>query len=382
MAKNEFSPYAPIRLREQLWWKYALLAAKDGHVAADGRISGDLPDMIMEYLVKLYVSAFRKAVHDQPNAGLLMGTHTAKVLLFRDWVPLAAQYELCGRQIFDFHDDLVTMLGNTDLGECSLEGWNRPYDAFFLRFGRQADMKLPFEGDEYEYLDGAFVACTPVSNNADEFRLKIGFSTAHEDGTGVMLPGYFIDFTPDEQRMLLPDAINTSLARRMSVIADQPSDPESVRAVNSHLRAELEDSVSLLRAGVTLLVNALFYLDSIGDHKPDAAPGRDTPPTISIRWAQSNDKQRIKQRSSLTASGYALVRLVGQELKHSNSAAPSRSDVRAHWRRGHWRWQRHGEALVFKKRIWIKPIMVGAEYVNTDGLPGHIYMTGASDNLQ
>lgn len=31
----------------------------------------------------------------------------AKVSVFRHWVPLVAQYELAGRQIFDLHDALA-----------------------------------------------------------------------------------------------------------------------------------------------------------------------------------------------------------------------------------------------------------------------------------
>lgn len=51
--------------------------------------------------------------------------------------------------------------------------------------------------------DGAFVARTPYEGGGH--RLESGFTTVHEDGSGVQLPGYFVDLIPPEQRMALPD---------------------------------------------------------------------------------------------------------------------------------------------------------------------------------
>lgn len=383
-AGEEWSPYAPIRLRGQLWWKYAVLAGKDGYVTSDGRIASTLPEMIEQSIATAYITGFHAEVKHLPEAPALMGTHIAKVMQFRHWIPLAAQYELCGRQIFDLHDELVELLRNTDLGECTLEGWKRPYDAFFVRFGRQESIKIPFEHEEFEYLDGAFIACTPFGEGGDEYRLKMGFTTAKKDGRGVMLPGYFIDFQPHEQKMLVSDAIEASLARKMAEFADEGDASAFDKALNSHRRIELEDSVALLRAGATLLVNSLFYLESLGGKAPDPSPGRDTPPSRAAKWLQSNPVQRNKQRSSLTADGYAIVRVVGQELAGTPAGGASVSaQRRSHWRRGHWRWQRHGAALAERKRIWIKPVMVGIENAAADEeVPGHIYMTSGSDRVQ
>lgn len=367
-----------------LWWKYAVVAAKDGYVAADGRMATDLPQMISDNLIEVYATSFDKAVRDLPNAGQLVGAHLAKLLQFKHWVPLVAQYELCGRQIFDLHDALVVMLDNTDLGECTLEGWLRPYDAFYVRFGRQDHIKLPFEGDEFEYLDGAFIAVTPFSADANEHRLKIGFTTVKKDGRGVMLPGYFIDFQPHEQRMLVTDAIESALARKMAEFDVENGTSEFVDALNSHRRVDLEDSIRLLRAGATLLVNSLFYLESLGGHLPDSEPGRDTPPSLVAQWHQGSPARRNKRRSALTADGYAVVRMVGRELEQAATGLPSMAgQVRAHWRRGHWRWQRHGPRLVERKRIWIKPLLVGSGRGDeTMSLPGHIYVAHAGDAFQ
>lgn len=370
---DELSAYAPIRMRGMLWWKYAQLAAKDEHVNAVGLISQALPTMIEQYLVRLYLTQFEEVVRGQENASYLAGVQLAKVLMLRDWVPMAAQYELNGRQIFDLHDSLVEMLGETDLGECTLENWNAPYEAFYVRFGKQDSMSLPFEGDEREYLDGAFVARTPFDN--ESYRLKIGFTTVKSSGKGVMLPGYFIDLLPAEQKMLVPDAIDAALKRKIAEYDADEDGTDQTSAINSHRRQEAEDSAELLRAGAALLVNSLFYLESLGSASPEPGPGRDTPPARVARWHQLDVKKRRKEKSSLTADGYAIVRLVGSEVSQGFSSSESIT-LRVHWRRGHWRFQRHGEGLSLRKRIWIKPVLVGADQHDGSPLPGHIYVAG------
>lgn len=374
---DEFSAYAPIRQRGMLWWKYGQAAAKDRHVTAEGMISGQLPTMIEQYLVRLYVSGFADTVRSEENASHLMGVHLAKTLMLRHWVPMVGQYELCGRQIFDLHDSLVDMLAETDLGECTLENWNAPYEAFYVRFGKQESMSLPFDGDEREYLDGAFVARTPFDETG--YRLKIGFSTVKESGKGVMLPGYFIDFQPEELKLTVPEAIDAALKRIMAEYdEDAAGGNEQSRAINSYRRQESEDSAELLKAGATLLVNALFYLEGLGSFAPEPEPGRDTPPVRVARWHQMDSKKRRKEKSALSADSYAIVRLVGSEVVDSVGRG-SGGSLRTHWRRGHWRFQRHGEGLSQRKRIWIKPVLVGSDLGTVPSpVPGHFYMTGTS----
>ena len=51
MLDDSMSAYAPIRQRNQLWWKYGSMAGKEGRVSADGRIARDLNQMIDDYLL-------------------------------------------------------------------------------------------------------------------------------------------------------------------------------------------------------------------------------------------------------------------------------------------------------------------------------------------
>lgn len=363
------SPYAPIRQRNALWWRYAQLAAKDGHVTSNGMISNTLLSMIDEYLCSTYLHAFREVSQSNPNFNEEFHVYGAKVMVYRHWVPLAAQYELNGREIFDLDAGLVEQLSQTDLGDATLETWHPPYDAFFIRFGKQDNIKIPFDED-FEYLDGAFVAVTPYSEN--ERRIKFGFTTSKADGSAVMLPGYFIDLNPTEQLLPVSQAIEHALARKQAEFPIDDSVEKGIRGINSFRRAEVEDAADLLRQGAQLLVNALFYLQSVNSSAEGRGPGRDVPPDAHARWLQSSAQARRKHGSRLTADGYGLVRMVGHEF--SAGRATGGNTISAHWRRGHWRMQPHGPGKSMMRRIWIKPVKVAAGAGEASTPPGHIYV--------
>lgn len=130
-----------------------------------------------------------------------------------------------------------------------------------------------------------------------------------------------------------------------------------------------------MRQSITLIVNALYYLESVGTDRT-ARPGRDTPPAVDAEWAKATPAKRRKLRSNLTRDGYAVVYLMGRELAGAGGPRTG-SEMRAHWRRGHWRNQPHGPGRSEVKRIWLKPTLVGAAEAPPD-MPGRIYMTGTS----
>lgn len=371
------SPYAPIRYRDIGWWEFARDMAKAGKVLPDGRITHDLPDIVMDMFVKPVTAEFVKKNTGHEDVAGLTGMFLPRMMELRHWVPLAAQYELNGRQIFDLTDELVEMLSQTDVGDCTLETWKAPYDAFFIRFGKQESMKLPFE-DDFEYVDGAFVAVTPWNeHSSDERRIKFGFTMVGKEGNGMTLPGYFFDFNPDEQRMPVTQAIAHSVERRADGFEEEGS--SSKYALTSNRKLLLKDNATIIEQGTQLIVNALFYIESIGGKVFDISrePGRDAPPEQVVEWARSKPEKRNKLRSRMFSEGYAVVRLLGKELSGSQQSLTG-SSLKTHWRRGHWRQQRHGPQNSLVKRIWVKPTMVNADHPHDD-LPGHIYVVGSSE---
>lgn len=376
------SAYGPIRLRGSMGYVYAQQAARAGAITVDGMVSSTLYASINRDIFEPAIASVAAAVRSGEYPEDCVGQLLAKLKATEHWVPMYGQYELAGRQIFDLHDRLTDMLLATDLGDSTLENLHLPYDALYLRFGAQDSIKLPFDEDRFEFFDGAFVARSPWDESGS--RIKIGFTTVHEDGTGVDYPGYFFDILPSELSLPVEEAIEVAMARLLATYRDDEGASPNTRALNSHLREYVEESATMIRAAAALLVNALFYVESISGALPAEEPGRDTPPERVSRWMHAPLDKRRKQRSALTADGYAIVRLVGKEV--ATEAAPSagiHASVRVHWRRGHWRQQRHGAGRALIKRIWIKPVLVGKDAMQDDTpVPGHVYAIGAPDRVQ
>lgn len=372
---TSMSPYAPVRYRQHGWWQFARDVAREGFVSPAGQIASNLPDIIMTSLCQPMVKAAAEHFSGHPEGGQIILQFTAKTFEYRHWVPLAAQYELCGRQIFDLSDELVEMLSQTDIGDCTLEDWHAPFDTFFVSFGKQETMKVPFE-DDYEYLDGAFVAVTPWSDAPGDRRIKFGFTTVHKDGSGVQTPGIFLDLNPSEQKMPILEGISTSITRRVSGMSSSNESREAA-ALSACRRGMLEEGLDLMKQAVSLLVNALFYIESVAnkDGAGTVEPGRDTPPEQVVAWAQQPHK-RHKLRTKLTSDGYVIVRMLGKEIA-STGGARAGAGVKTHWRRGHWRQQRVGPQRLKIERRWVRPTMVNADRPHDD-LPGHIYTVGGS----
>lgn len=376
---EDYSPYGPIRMRRAPYWLLGKKLASEGWIRSDGRIGLGLYDVIDSELLRPALDYASKTLQNTADP-FAYGTTLAKLFSYRDWVPLVGQYEACGRQIFDLNDRLTEMLVHTDVGEVTLQDLHLPYDACFIRFGARSEIRLPFEEGRWEYVDGAFVGWTPYDESGER-RLKLGFSTVHEDGLGVGYPGPTFDLLPEELKLPVPDAIARALERRVRRLATpEPGDNDSAAALKSYIRQEAEDSGEVVAAAASLLVNALFYLESIEHHLPSPSPGRDTPPDLLAKWMSVPQQRRHKQVSRLTADGYAVVRMVGGEIDAgSKVSAGVGLNRKVHWRRGHWRMQRHGEALAQRKRIWIKPTLVGAEHSDSVELPGRIYVPSASN---
>lgn len=376
---EDLSPYAPLRHRSQLWWRFAVNAAKEGNITPEGLISSDLMGTVENGLVAEYFRQFVESNKNTPEFESIVGRYSAKLLSFRHWVPFAGQYELCGRQIFDLDDSLVEMLVQTDLGECTLGDWHPPHHAFYVYFGKQEDAKLPFDEDTYEYLDGAFVAVTPYDETGS--RIKFGFTTVKEDGTGVRLPGYFFDLRPEEQQLPIEEAVDHSLNRRIEEFDRMMAVEGNSEGFYHYRKEEVSEGATLMKAGAKLLINALFYLESIGKKQlPDPEPGRDSPSAKVVAWKQSSGTKRRKQESSLTADGYAIVRFVGREMSGISHGPNQSGGKRSHWRRGHWRQQRCGPKNAEVKRTWIKPMVIGREGSLPIDNHGRVYVADNRNN--
>lgn len=88
------------------------------------------------------------------------------------------------------------------------------------------------------------------------------------------------------------------------------------------------------------------------------------------------EKQRKKAISKAESAGFKMVYLCGHETLYPEQLhVTTSSSPRTHWRRGHWRNQRHGENLKNTKLVWIKPTLVSKPLGQDQPVLGHIYVS-------
>lgn len=378
MMPNMMSPYAPVRYRGVPWWEYSRELSRTGWVTPEGGIGGRLYDKIDDEFISPMMTLTVRTFEESGQTDAL-GQALAQLFELPHWMTMAAQFEGCGREIFDLSERLVASFHETDLGNCTLEDWHPPYDAFFLRFGKQDGIRLEFVDGEnqYEYLDGAFVAVSSYGLGKPGKRLRLGLTTVRADGSGMMGCGYFLDFKPDTHELLLPDAIEKALASRQEELNPDPGASENERNLAEFRKDRYAEAADLLRQGARLVFNSLFYIESI-ESTQDRTPGRDAPETLKQQWANAAPLKRNKLKSKLTADGFTVVRLLGHNMpKDDDEPGPEGSTgttLRTHWRRAHWRQQACGEGMKQRKRIRIPKVMINRELLDGD-VPGRIYKT-------
>ncbi len=79
--------------------------------------------------------------------------------------------------------------------------------------------------------------------------------------------------------------------------------------------------------------------------------------------------------SKLISMGYTKINYCGRSFERlSNTMVDSSTELRAHWRRGHWRNQSYGPKLSNRKIIWIMPVIVRKNKAADIQESGHIYL--------
>lgn len=402
----EMSPYAPIRKQNEQWWVIGDIIAENGGITRDGKCSDMTKQLIKGLVIDPHIDYSYEVSKEARQIAIAYASNLGY------WVQIAAQYKLSGKQIFDLGETLVEMLSNTDVGDCTLKDWQAPYDAFFIRFGKQNKINLTYGENKKAYVDGAFISISANNKNPENRNINIGFSYVKEDGRDLVIPEEIIRFLPEDQCIPINDAIKNFINRRIKNINEESiyseldnltkddqlksADEKKVQeAIKSCLDKEIENiyeenidsesdniikdikinsaklSETILTTLVELVINSMFYIESIkGEIK--SSPGRDAPPNMVAAWENAKPEKRVKLRRNLSREGYTIVKFTGHEL--NNNSHHTGDSKKTHWRRGHWRNQAHGQNKSLIKRIWIKPVMVNSSKLDGEDVPGHIYV--------
>lgn len=208
-----------------------------------------------------------------------------------------------------------------------------PYSAFVLLLPRGALISP----------NGSFVQMLLVSRMSNEVALLYGLETAGEvkehgalaiscfDETGSMNAHTYYSWRP----------LNQSLG-------EWEASTQEPMTIHGKIAVPLPDDKKFSANFVRLALNACFI---ISEH----AEMIEGPKVL----------KRIKARIGNGKIELWSPRWVGRSFRRPlptpGIETGSHASPRLHWRRGHWRDQRHGEALQLRKRLWIQPTIVNAE---------------------
>jgi len=273
-----------------------------------------------------------------------------------------------GRETFAFSPGLASELRHTDIRDARLDMLRLPYPAFFVHFGRQHGIEIDDDQRRTpEIFDGAFV----WQSNDGTLQLALTFSRADGPSSGLAGPVCLIG--PELLSLPADDAVRRGLER----CATESLETQLELVSDDDSRRELEKQVASFSGAVedaaNLVVNSLFYLTSYGG-QGDAVPEPSTPQLLAEKLQRArNAKQQREARNAIQKAGFTLVRLCGADIPERSQERGTEAGqavsaaIRAHWRRGHWRNQRYGQALSLEKLIWVRPTLVAAGRESIEG---------------
>lgn len=263
-----------------------------------------------------------------------------------------------GRQIFDL-SRVAALFETSDAADVPLASIKFPFDSFYVYWGRHLNMPSAAEG---RYIDGCYVS-RPVED-WDDSPIELLF-------TSTMGP----DDRWHERSVLANIAVD---AEGCIQLGGAGVDIESFRGIAESLEADgmYEEATStrwkkFVPAALSMVSNCLCYLAWEKAEVVTAYPG-EAPAKLVRQMSSSKPTEKRRAASKLENLGFREIHMCGERLAESIGLGAGSLDVPPHWRRGHWRHQRHGIGRAESKLIWINGLVVNADKGSPD--MGHIYV--------
>ena len=307
----------------------------------------------------------------------------------------AWKYESAGRQIFTLNGELIDMFLNTSADSIPLSELVCPYQYFYIHFGSQEAMQVApgwcVDGVYVEhYPDVPLMSFTFTAIPDEEHQvlcwdhvreptLKLTFTADMFD----MNIGDALERAVEELRQTIEEKIergDTDYSQHMKDVAVEQGLPvlsnEVVERSETVGRLELEiheRETAIATSAMNLVVNALCYMTAYSDDITQQWP-KSAPESLKDKARSGPPKQRRRSVAKLTALGYVKVHYCGDHSVKVSSTDNSGASKRSHWRKGHWRSQRHGPGRSLRRLALIKPVLVNADDPSSEELQGHIYI--------
>jgi hypothetical protein len=260
----KISDYGCVRFQQSIFGRLANDAGNRGCMSVDGSIHA-AAFLVTEETAARYMVAVRDS-HD----GTVSAEFYVNAKLLSQMAMLHALYVSAGRQVFQFTPTIVGEFARTDLVETPIGRLRLPYAAGFLHFGRQSNLCLPEDWwrAEDEYVDGAYYHCGPQG------QLTVQLTLSREDGSWSRVPGPHFSISPNLLDRPAHSVIDEVLDAE--IVDELDGDVEHANAVGDALKEWDQINRPVLHAALSLVLNALFYLDAYGADTgqvvPDSVP--------------------------------------------------------------------------------------------------------------
>lgn len=357
------SQFGCVRFHNSSFSALARNAGNNGCMASDGTIAG-AAFTASEKSGQQYVLAVMNN-----HGGRLPPEYGVIASLLMQQVLLHALYVSAGKQIFQFTARLVQDFHRTDLSESPIGKLHLPYAGGFLHFGLQEELVLDnIWRSSPEYVDGAYYHLGPQG------QLTVQLTLSRPEGASSGLPGPYFSLETGDLECSAHSSVDKALDHRF---AAEGVETDRMSGLNSEFRDWEGVARPVIHRSLSLVLNALFYLDGYGADTSPVTPDLAPPHLQQLYEHAATSRKPKKVREAINAleqAGFSVVRLCGLDRspdESSQTTGEHQKNVRMHWRRGHWRMQPHGPQLSHIRRTWIRPSLVGRE--ENQSLPGHRY---------
>lgn len=269
------------------------------------------------------------------------------------------KWKTAGEQIFDL-SAIAALYLDADAAHVPLASINLPFEAFYIYWGAHLEIKSP---NNDRYIDGCYVHRWKEFGE-DEVLFDLTFTSA--------LPRS----DPWDERSLLANvvidcegviAIMAVAEKEDSTVADM----ERLLTQNGIYEPELSHRwAPYIHQALNMAANCMCYLSwdkaELREEYPAEAPAK-----LVMQTKSQRPTEQRRAASKLEALGFRMVRIGGEKLAEAIGLTPGQRNVPPHWRRGHWRHQKHGKGRELIKLIWIQASIVNKN--SGDPQQGHIY---------
>lgn len=365
-----------------------------------GLIGTDLLNDVFGMVLPAYNEGIMRVPVERRPAGIRGVQQEGSLALY------AGRFFTLGRNLFELSPSLAQLLSQTSLKGVRMADVEVPHNFFYVSLSGLGCGGLPGEGNE---IDGAYVDATLL----DRGTLQIVITTRRTDASNTSSktwpfnrdPYFYVplETSPDGEKTFEEMIADAIAAGEIPYDAEGiwPDDDDGVtepavlvlpdgRALGVSSVKEREDrraaitsaqALPNVRKALALVVNALAWLSAEPDDGKGAFYWPDDAPTMMVRAAQEakSSKQVRNTVEALAQKGFSRIRILGHSVAPLDTAymrETGRELVQAHWRIGHHRSQAYGPGNSFRKRVWIRPVLVRPDLpLNTDA-GGHQYVLG------